>query len=1805
MIILGDEADAKLSFAELEIKYSTIPNLKNVEVGTINEAPQKDKDRSRQSKTLTGPKLTVGSDRIWTALCGHGPDSSKVPPFEFALLCAIARTRHEGILQGPLTQITQQDKRTVPQRTDRLRDKGYIDKRVVYRVNGQKTSRLILRRFVDQPQKELAIAAENAENDAEGLATDTTGVNPSGNSDTHDPAAQDTLDADEDQHSAQSVPQWNPDRALPNVLHDLAVNAGAVGITNNSARHEVTGNTVKRSTEAILSRLSHSSLKAQPESALDLALIRSWEAKNGIGRYVHRTFKEFKQLVDAGQATWSSVSGGDELARKLQAGELSNKDDFGFLQQSQPDARLRHSDLDTTVSSAGATDAHIRAGEPILLEHADDHLVLGTRAGDPEDTSKLSENTSLTNLASISSPAKQKAMVTRTNNVGRRQKYAPGTESFWPGMMRLKKEELYPGSTKGAGKLSIIQDSEILAWYATRPDDFDTCIKQSIENKLPLPDEPDKVSKVWVDKVRDYLTRSDYGVYFSPSGCTSFVKGRKSCIVTIKSSRVNKEDLQSFPKPSEVLFSSSSIAHTTRDYSLDPWVNVGSWVLQWRSRQTLPQKAEETQTKVKQKATSNRANDLIAAPITSISPKKRERPTATTDAGQDDPATVSQPKKIRKISRPSHKNTAMPDNEAPQLWTVAEASAKVHAAPNHEQSTANLAQVGFADALPNAAKLPNNTSDRLSKNCSNDGQVAQDENTAIHALDYPAFSEADLLQHQNPITESDKVTDKIPQNLANLPDLHIAQDGLENLTTMIEDIDYEDDPSVMEEDFDDTETPKTQKPKSKPKPRVFKPRQTNAMYQKLVLELVHLCNGLMPNSLSNLKRAISTKAAEAGLDVPTIKILRTVVKNVTRSGKLKVMTIAFQSGGFNHTKEILALPETQFLDSHFITLQQNIVALPYDEDFMPPELEQEWNRAPSKVLRSDLLEEVEQELSTPKKSRQTSTAASSPAPATPKSSARPKRQIKKRKDSLAPSVPDKNESPSPPPVPPSINNGFLSLKVPKIGTIQTSSSFTSHYFDLPSQPEPIRFDASAAEAASRTALPTPAAERRSGVRIPRTSTFKPGQGIQWRKRKNLPLPKSLKAILTHSCIDDERDLTDADGTEIFEDKVSAMEAGFMHSIYHVAAWEIENWDDLQEQKSGEWNFVNYLVPKNQFEYVPLQVDVDFTLVRFQGTYKDDIISFEEAFPEVESWDVFAAVSKTSRAKQKRVDAQAEKQKKKRQVEDVDFDDESGFAASEDEELSAPLRKSKAEPKAKKRKIEEDKRKGKRAGIVTRGIGMRNLSKDEAHRILTAFVLVKVLAGGLDRYLDFDLVSRLLPEETDVTLQERLKVLNHHYNNDMDAYTSDFQVKYLDALAEDRVPSVDYDDLDSTDWRGIHEWAVRNINAEIKPDLALEMPPTREELIALNDIEVPDPKPVRQLFNQNLNFSIAMKEDAWASTIAGSAANLPQPADAIGPVLASEEDENDISMARARSWLLATVLTSAHTFDAKKTKQKLSLLASNKNDLENLIDSTIKKLHADKILVKQSSIEAVTDKDGNSYSGTHGWKLGTKFFDKFELNRVITPTMLKDAAWYKLQTLDAIFAAGKTVTFSKHPNIKDGAMVAVFNLLAQGMIVIKPGHDVPASRYGLDHEEAGYKTRSMDRDVMGFSTVLEPTRAYVYGDPVIKSHAVPRGGLDQGDFMGLIPMWFDINGVFLPQIWEMVLGAVTGIVSCRPGVSTVEIVRMLNWVMSKHDLELVLDYLTTCDTICKSGTGWETTDWWWLAVGCGHGHEPGVQWEHRV
>lgn len=140
-----------LDSAYLESLWSWISTNKDVSSHSNNVPPSQQIQGFTQQQhdfiqKYAKTRLVTTDDRIWHAITDHGVDWKRLPKSEFQCLCVIAAHGPGGVLQPDVVNITGQDKRSVPGRTDKLAEKGYIIKESCV-GGGSKTSLLRLKKF--------------------------------------------------------------------------------------------------------------------------------------------------------------------------------------------------------------------------------------------------------------------------------------------------------------------------------------------------------------------------------------------------------------------------------------------------------------------------------------------------------------------------------------------------------------------------------------------------------------------------------------------------------------------------------------------------------------------------------------------------------------------------------------------------------------------------------------------------------------------------------------------------------------------------------------------------------------------------------------------------------------------------------------------------------------------------------------------------------------------------------------------------------------------------------------------------------------------------------------------------------------------------------------------------------------------------------------------------------------------------------------------------------------------------------------------------------------------------------------------------------------------------------------------------------------------------------------------------------------------------------------------------------------------------------------------------------------------------
>ncbi|KIW21255.1 hypothetical protein PV08_01835 [Exophiala spinifera] len=950
--------------------------------------------------------------------------------------------------------------------------------------------------------------------------------------------------------------------------------------------------------------------------------------------------------------------------------------------------------------------------------------------------------------------------------------------------------------------------------------------------------------------------------------------------------------------------------------------------------------------------------------------------------------------------------------------------------------------------------------------------------------------------------------------------------------------------------------------------------KVGALCRKIVLQLVSETSGVAPNDASTLRRVSTARWQEAGQqDRPILKTLKAAIKSLCERGKLRQVMFTHRSRtGMMLKRAVLFLPSISPNSQAVQDMKQKIIdAEP--ADYIPPHWRDEANRKP--LIGKTVLNAASDEEETHRKRRRVSPLIDDAA-----SPPRETRASKRRLSSSAPTLLPVNEAatsavraetPDPGPIStigvPTAATGFVTLKIPRLSSLPTVQI---DRWILNNPVVALRFDATPAN---------PWKDNRTNgarsVRKPRARLN--AKKVIWANDGKLDFPSTLQDILE---IPDLRIQ--------FKD-VQSTDPGLQRFVSEIEAVRI--WDERESQSSRRtrYAFINHLVPKALYARAVVPATIRFeALVRFDKDQRE----VEVPLPPTESWPFFVSILEGPTELLQHVSSLS--------TEPLSMQSPSALPGTS-EEIAAPRARRPLKRKASEDDIDfepefEPKPKRQRGGArglrstgnnrgkvkgrvrrterLARGTQhLRSMPEQDIYRIVIAVVVVRTLAGGLESYIDWPLVMSVFPESTKEFVADRWKTLSKKYPRDVSSLTENLQRRYLEALEANEVPSVNFENLALTDWAGIVDWAQRKLD-NLNSEQIGELPDTRDEFNRTTKLSFTEPRRYHGLLGYNLNITNPAKEDLVSSLVFGhshaptGSNDMAQPKQMRMQYTPRFEFEmSDPTFHLAKSWALSTIMTPPQVFTPSVALAKLSRLAPTRAKRDSLLARVLKLLQDERIIQRVSK-----DRLGNdAVSSVRSWEPARKLFERFDERRMITAGMLRRAAAYKLDVLDPIFTRGESVVFDKDKIVDDAEMVAVLNLYNQGIVRFKPGHDVPRTRYGLEHEKVGYQTRSMDKRVLSFSVEIYPSSrtAYISGDPVMASRQarVPRGRRDDEEETenNLIPAWVDINGNVQVHLWEMFVGGVMGLVAQLPGATATEISRAITFALDRQEVELLMEW----------------------------------------
>ncbi|EPS32819.1 hypothetical protein PDE_07779 [Penicillium oxalicum 114-2] len=458
------------------------------------------------------------------------------------------------------------------------------------------------------------------------------------------------------------------------------------------------------------------------------------------------------------------------------------------------------------------------------------------------------------------------------------------------------------------------------------------------------------------------------------------------------------------------------------------------------------------------------------------------------------------------------------------------------------------------------------------------------------------------------------------------------------------------------------------------------------------------------------------------------------------------------------------------------------------------------------------------------------------------------------------------------------------------------------------------------------------------------------------------------------------------------------------------------------------------------------------------------------------------------------------------------------------------------------------------------------------KIMVAVVAVRVLAGGSDaNRIDWDLVSAAFPKHDHVFIQDHARNILSKSRLQMAGMQRDFQERFLEAYAQKKVPSIDYNHLNKYNWPAVVEWA--NIELEFSTsEKAPLLPATRQEFDSIFELR-PEPMPTAdELYTVTSGITLNYKRGLMAHVPFAVKMTKAGARERVGPRKA-ELDRLDV----VKTWVRANVAASESTYNPSKAEEALRPFGS------LMINSAVQCLLTDRVISMGNKGRLVP---GRNYD------LTDYLLTSLSRKRLIDCPILKRAAYFKTTILDPQLRRAGTCDVFYHA--EDGDILALINLMNDGQLTLHP-RGQPRDKWGLT--DGGYLTRQMDKNRLRFAIEIRSTESYVYGNPVEdRARSIPAPNPPRTNDANLppkLPLWFDIHGHLIPQLWEMAVASVLGCVVMRQGLSAERISTMIKPAMSAWEIELLLNWLKEVGVMERQSRsehdGWMVRPWWWLVL----------------
>lgn len=522
-----------------------------------------------------------------------------------------------------------------------------------------------------------------------------------------------------------------------------------------------------------------------------------------------------------------------------------------------------------------------------------------------------------------------------------------------------------------------------------------------------------------------------------------------------------------------------------------------------------------------------------------------------------------------------------------------------------------------------------------------------------------------------------------------------------------------------------------------------------------------------------------------------------------------------------------------------------------------------------------------------------------------------------------------------------------------------------------------------------------------------------------------------------------------------------------------------------------------------------------------------------------------------------------------------------------------------------------------------------MTLDQLMMLFHAHIAVRVLASGLDGAVNWSIIDHVFrndPTYNKQIFKSKWNTISKSRTALIEGVILDFQINFLKAYEAGEVPSINYDRMEETNWDAIVQWSIRTlaISSGSLPDLPRSQKTlgdsyelrerrvylgkerariTKENIAELQRNQLIHELPLQLIHPSAEDALVALSlKDVNADILPRwhDLLRLGSVNDSRALVHNLTTSDRSLALMLAQSVIRADVFTTQDRHDPTQAQAKLELFS------DRLIQDATRELERQRAITKvvreASKIRPPTS------SRPHA--MNAYFENALKGYCYVTIADLEDAASFKIK-LDRTFSDGrKAVPFGF--DASDGMNLATTNLNATGRIRMQSILPPIDNSIGISHQHiskwgwhaGSYKSSKTDLTSMEMIKLqIEPATTYEFGIPSSLrkgfSNPPPPPTLGDDNQLQLFPVWVDIHGGIMIDLWRKLVCYVLQTIHFRPYIGIEELTEAFKGLIWQWEIELLLSWAEgsgfafgtdeTGDDDKFLRRGWRAAEYWWLCL----------------